>query len=279
MRVHFLGVRGSTPAPGIEFVPYGGHTSSVAIAHDGAEAPTLILDAGTGIRRCSELLDGDPFRGTILLSHLHWDHVHGLPFFSAANRVDSRVTVMIPEQFDDDRAVEVLARGMSPPHFPVRPDELTGTWSFLNLSPGEMEVEGFSVLVCEIPHKGGRTFGIRVSDAHSSIAYLPDHCPSVLGPGPEGWGEYHEAALALAEHTDLLIHDAQLVAHEHAAEASYGHTTAEYAVELGRRADSKRTVLFHHRPDRTDAMLDEMPARFDDDPRVLVATESTILEL
>src|ERR1039458_7583245 len=85
VRVTFLGVRGSTPAPGEEFLRYGGHTSCVAIAHDG-EAPSLLLDAGTGIRRTSSLMDGEPFRGSALLTHLHWDHVHGLPFCRSEER-------------------------------------------------------------------------------------------------------------------------------------------------------------------------------------------------
>ena len=78
----------------------------------------------------------------------------------------------------------------------------------------------------EIPHKGGRTFGYRVSDGHSAIAYIPDHCPTALGPGPEGWGEYHPGALALAAGVDLLIHGAFRWPDEVAAEASFGHSPA-----------------------------------------------------
>ncbi|MGD0945501.1 MAG: MBL fold metallo-hydrolase, partial [Acidimicrobiales bacterium] len=118
MRAHFLGVRGSTPAPGESFVRYGGYTSCIAVAHDDDAAPSLILDSGTGIRRVSALLGDAAFAGTILLTHLHWDHIHGLPFFSAADREDSRVALLLPEQPDGAEAAEVLARGMSPPHFP-----------------------------------------------------------------------------------------------------------------------------------------------------------------
>ena len=129
MRIHLCGVRGSTPAPGAEFVRYGGHTSCVAIAIDddgadgapGAAAPRLILDAGTGLRRVTGLLGGAPFTGTIILTHLHWDHVHGLPFFAAGDRHDARVALLLPEQGGNAGAEEVLARGMSPPHFPITP--------------------------------------------------------------------------------------------------------------------------------------------------------------
>ena len=279
MRVHFLGVRGSTPAPGIDFVRYGGNTSSVAITRDGDEVPTLVLDAGTGIRRCSALCAGGPFRGTILLGHLHWDHLHGLPFFTAANRDDARVSLYVPEQLDGTSALDVLARGMSPPHFPIRPDQLLGQWSFDSLSPGVAAFEGFTVTSREIPHKGGRTFGYRVSDGRSTVTYMSDHCPSDVGPGPDGLGEYHEAAMELAQDADLLIHDSQLVAEENAAEAHYGHSAAEYAVELAQRAGVARVALFHHRPNRTDDEMDVIAKRFEGNDHVVAADESLVIEL
>lgn len=278
MRVTFLGVRGSTPAPGEEFVRYGGHTSCVAIAHDGS-VPTLLLDAGTGIRRTSSLMGGEPFRGSVLLTHLHWDHVHGLPFCDATDRVDSRVTLFIPDQLDGSDPLEVLSRGMSPPHFPVRADELRGDWSFVPLLSSSLEVEGFHVLVEEIPHKGGRTYGLRVSDGSSTVVYMPDHCPSALGPGPDGLGEYHPAALSLCEGADVLIHDAQLLREELEAEAYFGHAAAEYAVELSRRANVRQVVLFHHKQSRVDDELDALGARFSGTPVVTVATQRTVLDL
>ncbi len=96
MRVTFCGVRGSTPAPGSEFVRFGGHTSCVAVSPGGRETPSLLLDAGTGIRQVTTLLEGRPFRGTILLTHLHWDHVQGLPFFSSADNAAARTAPRVP---------------------------------------------------------------------------------------------------------------------------------------------------------------------------------------
>jgi len=138
VRVHLCGVRGSTPAPGVEFVRYGGQTSCVALAHDGAAGPTLVLDAGTGLRRVTALLGGQPFNGTILLTHLHWDHVHGLPFFTAGDRDGSRASLLLPAQPDGAPAADVLARGMSPPHFPITPHGLRGDWSFGTIEPGPL---------------------------------------------------------------------------------------------------------------------------------------------
>ena len=277
MLVRFLGVRGSTPAPGACFVRYGGHTSCLAVAH-GSEPPSLLLDAGTGIRRASTLWGSEPFEGSIVLSHLHWDHVHGLPFFSAADADGARTTVYLPDQGDGSDPLEVLARGMSPPHFPVRPDGLRGAWSFVSLNPGVFDVEGFTVRVEEIPHKGGRTYGVRVSEGRSSFAYLPDHCPSDLGPGPDGLGDYHASALALVEGANVLVHDAQFTQAEMATNSYLGHASAEYAVELGRRGGVENVVLFHHHPDRTDDELDVLAVSLGDSPRVTVATESTVLE-
>jgi ribonuclease BN (tRNA processing enzyme) len=251
----------------------------VALAHDGAAGPVLLLDAGTGLRRVTELLAGQPFAGTLLLTHLHWDHVHGLPFFQGGDRDDARTALFLPEQ-PGGSARDVLARGMSPPHFPITPDELRGHWTFGMIEPGPVKAEGFTIEAREVPHKGGRTFGYRVSDGRSVMTYIPDHCPTAFGPGPEGWGEYHPAALELAAGTDLLIHDAFLLPEEVAAEASFGHAAADYAVGLGRRAGARRVMLFHHKPGRTDAELDLLAARFAaGQPGVIVAAEGEILEL
>jgi phosphoribosyl 1,2-cyclic phosphodiesterase len=282
VRVHLCGVRGSTPAPGAEFLRYGGHTSCVAISHDDACRPTLILDSGTGIRSVTGLLGEQAFSGTILLTHLHWDHVQGLPFFHAGDQDDARVRLLLPEQEDGADAVSVLARSMSPPHFPMQPGQLRGAWSFATLAPGAHELDGFSVLAREIPHKGGRTFGYRVSDGHSTLTYMPDHCPTSLGAGPDGCGEYHPAALELAADADALLHDSQLLTPgELAAEARFGHAAADYAVELGLHAGARRVLLAHHRPDRGDDALDELKGRFAATSaiEVIVAAQDTVLQL
>jgi phosphoribosyl 1,2-cyclic phosphodiesterase len=279
VRIYLCGVRGSTPAPGAEFVRYGGHTSCVAIAPDGATAPRLILDAGTGLRRVTGLLRGESFAGTIILTHLHWDHVHGLPFFAAGDREDARVALLLPEPEGNTTAEDVLAEGMSPPHFPITPRGLRGDWTFGAVAPGTFKADGFTVEAREVLHKGGRTFGYRISDGHSAVAYIPDHCPTALGPGPDGWGEYHPDALALAAGADLLIHDAFLRPEEVAAQASFGHPAADYAVSLARRAGTGRVLLAHHKPDRTDDELDALAARFRADPRVAVAAEGQVIDL
>ncbi|CAN5788726.1 MBL fold metallo-hydrolase [soil metagenome] len=286
MRAHFLGVRGSTPAPGSEFIRYGGHTSCLALAHDDADRPTLVLDAGTGLRRIGPLLRGDAFQGTVLLTHLHWDHTHGLPFTGALDRPDAAVHLALPAPLPADEvppvsAIDVLARGMGPPHFPITPDQLRGAWSFEALDPSTFQAEGFTVTAIEVPHKGGRTFGYRVSDGSTSLAYVPDHGPLALGPGPDGLGERHPAALALAHGVDALVHDAQHTAAELPAVANFGHSAIDYAVDLGHRAGASRTVLFHHHPNRTDDQLDAIAATWEsaDGSLVTVAHQGLVLYL
>jgi phosphoribosyl 1,2-cyclic phosphodiesterase len=280
VRVYLCGVRGSTPAPGAEFLRYGGHTSCVALAHDDAARPTLVLDAGTGLRQVTTLLGGEPFDGTILLTHLHWDHVHGLPFFTGGDREGSRVSLLLPVQEDGASAEEVLARDMSPPHFPIGPDGLRGAWTFGTIAPGPLKAEGFTVEARKIPHKGGTTYGYRISDGSRVITFMPDHCPTVLGPGPDGWGEYHPDALDLASGADLLIHDASLMPEEVEAEAFFGHAAADYAIALGQRAGARRVLLASHKPTRTDDALDRLARRVAGGPiEVTVGSEGEMLQL
>lgn len=260
MKVWILGCRGSTPSPGPQTVRFGGHTSAIAVAADDGH-PTLLLDAGTGLANLPAVLDHQPFRGAVLLTHLHWDHTHGLPFSAATDHPDAAIDLYLPAQ--GAGAETVLAQAMSPPHFPIGPDGLQGTWSFRGRDEGVVETAGFEVLAREIPHKGGRTFGYRITGPDgASLAYLPDHQPSSLGPGESGFGVLHEAACALASGVDLLVHDAQYTAAEFPRLQQFGHSAIDYAVALARAADVGELVAFHHAPTRTDDQLDELADRF-----------------
>ena len=270
MRVHFCGVRGSTPVADAAFLRYGGSTSCVAVSRGDGE-PRLVLDGGTGLMRLSAMLGPRPFVGTIMLSHLHWDHTHGLPFFAAGLRPGGHVRVLLPTDGADPE--ELLARAFSPPHFPVRPRDLGGNWEFEAIEPGWHEVEGFDVLVAEVPHKGGLTYGIRVEGDGGSLAYLPDHAPTSLGGGMDGLGERHDAALRLCANVDLLIHDAQHVAKEFPMLAFLGHATIDYAMALADEADVGTLCLFHHAPTRTDDEIDAIVEEMSRERSVIAASE------
>jgi phosphoribosyl 1,2-cyclic phosphodiesterase len=246
VRLLFCGVRGSTPAPGAEFARVGGHTSCVALAHDG-QPWTLLLDAGTGIRRVTAELGGRAFDGSIVLTHLHWDHLQGMPFFAGGDRDDARVRVFLPEQVGDDGTVRdpvsVLSLAMSPPHFPIGPDGLRGAWTFSSMTAGAHTVEGFDVIAFDVPHKGGRTFGLRVGDGVASVAYIPDHLPAAAT----------NAVIAReCAGVDVLVHDAQFVDGERAVADLYGHATVDDALALAELAGARRLALLHHSPARAD---------------------------
>ena len=248
MRLDLLGVRGSTAAPGPEFVRYGGHTSCVAVTRDGDRCPTLVLDAGTGLRALTGRLEGRSYDGAVLLSHLHWDHVQGLPFFAAGDRDDARVDLYLPAQ-DGASARDLLAQTLSPPAFPITPEGLRGSWTFHAWDGRSRDVEGFTVRAVDVEHKGGRTFAHRVEGDGASVVYLPDHAPAA-GVSAD--------LLDLLRGCDVLVHDAQFLAHERPAAVDYGHATVEDAVDLAVRCEAHTLVLFHHSPVRSDDELDEV---------------------
>ena len=258
-----LGVRGSTPAPGSDYVRYGGHTSCVAVIAGGAAAPTLLMDAGTGIRALPGLLGSEPFRGSILLSHLHWDHVEGLPFCRAVDRDDARVDLRVPAQ-DGLSPRDLLARMFSPPSFPIEPEGLLGRWRFLPAPGSATSIEGFEVTGVDINHKGGRTLGYRVASAAGAFAYLPDHAPS-RGVAPAAWN--------LIEGVDVLLHDAQFTETERRLADDYGHATVEETVALAAKASVGLLVLFHHSPVRTDEQLDRILDLVESPLTIVVARE------
>lgn len=267
MRLILLGVRGSTPAPGPEFVRYGGHTSCVGVVRDEAAAPSLVLDAGTGIRSLTELLDGQPFNGAIMVSHLHWDHVQGLPFFAAADRPDADVDFYVPAQ-QGRSGHDLLAKMMTPPLFPITPEGLQGHWSFHALKPGAHRVRGWSVTAAEVDHKGGCTYGYRVDDGTSSFAYIPDHrLSSALA----------DEVRDLVRGVDVLLHDAQFLESERGLAVAYGHSTVQDTIDFARACDVRRLVLFHHSPTRTDLALDRLRDELADSPWVTVGVQGDVV--
>lgn len=271
MRLRFCGVRGSTPATGADFDRVGGNTSCIAVYPNGSPVPTVVLDAGTGLRFVTDLIDGGPFVGTILLSHLHWDHVQGIPFFRAGDRPDSSVRVKMPD--NGAPGLDTMAQVMTPPHFPIRPDELQGAWRFDAIGEGSFEAEGVQVLAREVPHKGGRTYGYRLTTEAGSVAYIPDHRPATSGPGAA-------AAEALAADVDVLIHNAQFTEQERAIAELYGHSTVDEALDLAARCRVRELHLFHHSPTRTDQLIDGIVSSIPDGPAmVAVACEGDEITL
>ncbi len=275
MRVQVLGVRGSTAAPGQPFVRYGGHTACVAVWTGTSADPTLLLDAGTGLRNVPTVLGaGRAFVGTVALSHLHWDHVQGLPFCPAVDHDDSQVRVVLPAQHHRS-GFELLAQSMSPPAFPIDPSGLRGHWTFDAVDVGVVPDSVPELHAFAVAHKGGRTFGYRVDADGRSLAYIPDHAPQA---------GVSEATLDALHGVDVLFHDAQFLNHEVAIADAYGHATVDGAIELAAKVSAGRLVLFHHAPARTDEALDAIAAdvaagRGDSAGSILVAAEGMTLDI
>jgi phosphoribosyl 1,2-cyclic phosphodiesterase len=249
--VTFYGVRGSTPCASEELRRYGGNTACVVV--DGPDLEPILLDLGTGLRffgldgRCSR-----PFRGTALVTHLHWDHVQGIPFFTPLLCPDARLDLYAPAQ---DEGLEAAVRAfLAPPYFPVGIDELPGEIRFHDTTPGTFTVGEAEIRAALVPHIGP-TLGFRVTVRGVSIAYVSDH----QQPGV-GSTEVDAAVLDLCDGVDLLIHDAQFDDDEFALRSDWGHCTVDYAVEVAARSGAARLALFHHDPSHTDERIDELLA-------------------
>jgi ribonuclease BN (tRNA processing enzyme) len=278
MRVVFNGVRGSTPCAGPEYTRFGGHSSSVAIESD--DAPPILFDLGTGVRPYASRCSGE-FHGTVLLSHLHWDHVQGLPFFTPLHMDGSTLDVFGPRQ-DEGRLGDVFAQMMRPPFFPILPSQLTGDVRFHDTGEDDFPVGGAKIRSRWVRHVGP-TLGFRVDLHGLSVAYIPDH-----GPGccPDDSDDYipHEV-LELCDGVDVLIHDAQHTPAEYEPKRHWGHCTSDYAVHVARESGARSLALFHHDPAHDDeavAILERSAADVSarvGGPEVIAAYEGLEIEL
>jgi phosphoribosyl 1,2-cyclic phosphodiesterase len=252
--VTFYGVRGSTPTPCADNQRYGGNTSCVTLEVDGADP--IVLDLGTGLRFWGEAIgrDGAPFRGTALVTHLHWDHVQGLPFFMPINRPGSRLAIVGPTH-DGQSLSESFSVFMRPPFFPVTVEDLLGHVTFCDIDRGDLVIGDAKVMVRQVPHVGS-TNGYRVDWAGASVAYVSDHQQPVGEPN-----HVDDAVLELCEGVDLLIHDAQYTPEEFAERSHWGHCTVRYAVEVAAQAGVRQLALFHHDPSHHDGHVDELLAQ------------------
>jgi phosphoribosyl 1,2-cyclic phosphodiesterase len=257
LNVTFHGVRGSTPCHGPTTDKYGGNTACVSIRAEGQRP--LLLDLGTGLRYFGKCFM-PPGDGTLdavaLVTHLHWDHIQGLPFFGPIIREGAHLEIFGPRQKDGSSFVDAVKNAIRQPTFPVEIHDLRGKIEFHDLENCDFRVDGYSVRSRLVPHIGP-TLGYRIELGGVSVAYISDHQQPV-----DGSFEVPDSVHQLADGVDLLIHDSQYTPREFEEKAHWGHCTAEFAVRVAEACGAKRLALFHHDPDRTDAELDAVTECF-----------------
>ena len=212
----------------------------------------ILLDMGTGLRRFGLTLPRDgSFRGSALVTHLHWDHVQGLPFFAPILAPGAQLDVYGPGQ-DLCSLDEAFHHFVCPPYFPVTIEELYGRIRFHDVTDSDIEINGAKVRIRPVPHVGA-TNGYRVETGGKTIAYLSDHQMPL-----DGSHAVTDEVLELCDGADLVIHDAQYTRAEFAEKSYWGHCTVEYAVFVAEQAGAKRLALFHHDPAHDDDEVDTL---------------------
>lgn len=253
----------------------GGNTSCVAVEVPGHDP--ILFDLGTGARYFAlDHLRDDPFHGHCLLSHFHWDHIQGLPFFPPLLRPGSVLELYGPTPDGHDSIADVVDGMLCPPLFPVGVTDLPGEVRYHDRLDDSFRIGDVEVTSRRIPHIG-TTLGFRLDWSGRSVAYLSDH----QQPGV-GVFDVAPNALELCDGADLVIHDAQYTEAEFALKAEWGHCTIEYAVHVAAEAGAKRVALYHHDPNHDDDMLDTVAARWARrpcGPEVIVAREGLTIRL
>jgi phosphoribosyl 1,2-cyclic phosphodiesterase len=263
-RLTFYGVRGSTPCDGRRYERYGGNTSCVAFEVDGHEP--VIFDVGTGVREYGDVVTHQfqldleanrmvsPYKASVLLTHLHWDHIIGLPFFTPAFRPDGCINVYGPRQPDGELG-EVFAGVMRPPYFPITPSDLGADVSFHGAADDDFAINGAKIRARWVRHTDP-TLGYRVDVEGVSVAYISDHGPGCV---PDDADDFiPQSVLDLCDGVDVLMHDAQHTLDEYNAKRHFGHSSIEYAVHVARESGVRKLILFHHCPTHGDDAVDDL---------------------
>ncbi len=264
MRLRFWGTRGSIPTPGPHTYRYGGNTPCVEVRTD--TGGLVILDAGTGIRELGQALvkgdaSGAGVEADIFLTHAHWDHIQGIPFFAPIFQPESRLTIWASDSLPDrlDRVIRDL---MSPVVFPVGFDDVKATVTFRELGDGGWHRgDGYEVSAIAVQHPGG-ALGYRFAGASGSggssgsFVYISDN-ELAASEGYAVGDNWRSRLVEFARGATLLVHDATYTADEYERHRGWGHSTYEDAVELALAAEVEHLVLFHHKPERSDDAVDE----------------------
>ena len=250
IQVEFWGVRGSVPSPGPTTIRYGGNTSCVSIT---ADNKILILDAGTGIRNLGSAIIGQPeLEIFVIVTHSHWDHIQGFPFFTPIYQ-PNRPVHMFPTLHKKNVVLASLIDQMDGAHFPITPDQVPSNFNFVTENPLEfLESNGFHLEMVPMNHPG-KAFGYKITIEDKIICYFTDN---EIDPPYEKSIELNELTNQ-CRNADILIHDAQYTEDDMPLKHGWGHSLISQVTELGKSAEVKNLVYYHHDPERTDDLLDK----------------------
>ncbi|MFY8351167.1 MBL fold metallo-hydrolase [Pseudoalteromonas sp. SSM20] len=246
MILSFYGTRGSIPTPGPKTVKYGGNTACAVISQ-GDEF--VILDSGTGIRVFGDELIKDKRPINILLTHHHWDHIQGFPFFAPIYQTGREINIYVPET--SPRHDNAILSQMDESYFPVNYRQLPSNITLKNISQANFNVAGFSIKCFPINHPNNGLAYI-VSRDQKQIAYVTDN---ELFPEIHQTTDY-EQLLTVLDDIDVLIHDGQYLDFELYEKHDWGHSSVEQAVLLAEQCKAKKTFIYSHAPERTDDEID-----------------------
>ncbi|TCS61352.1 MBL fold metallo-hydrolase [Varunaivibrio sulfuroxidans] len=269
--IRFWGVRGSIACPSSDHIRYGGNTSCVEVQAGGH---CFVLDAGTGIRGLGQVLVKNKVQDIhLLMTHTHWDHINGFPFFTPAYDPKCTIDILAGHLQSKTGIQNVLAAQMDNPMFPVPLEAMQATLRFRDFIAGEVfqPYPGVEVATAPLRHPNGAT-AYRINHEGRSVCYVTDteHVP----------GELDQTIVGLIKEADLVIYDCTYTEEEFPAKVGWGHSTWNQGVKLCRAAKAKKMVIFHHDPEHDDAFMDKLEAEAKEVwPSVIAAREGMVVVL
>jgi len=278
INVRFWGVRGSIPCPGPQTARYGGNTACIELRFVESDR-LIIIDAGSGLRELGNFMMANdlpkkPISTSIYLSHTHWDHIMGFPFFTPIYLPTSTIKVYGPVSHEADTLETIVGGQMTYRYFPVRQAELAAKIEYYNLKEGQFDLgDGITLTTKYLNHPIlclGYRFeyqGKVICTAYDTEPYKnifctdpnnPSYDEAMFSEGEFVAREQNEELERFIAGADLLVYDAQYTRQEYASKVGWGHTPMEDAIAVARRNQIKKLALFHHEPMRTDEQLDEI---------------------
>ncbi len=295
MRVRMWGVRGSIPSPGPSTQRYGGNTTCIEVRTD--DDALIILDAGTGIFPLAQtLLKRLPVNAHVFITHTHWDHIHGLPFFTPIFIPGNHIAIHGAHDIVSGQGPEqAMSVQLQYSFFPVREAELRAKIEYRTVGFGELITVGDATVTGTLMNHPVVNLGYRIDCNGKSVFFTGDHEPytNIYDAGDEGHAEYQrlieekQAQIdAAIRGVDLLIADCSYTPEEYATKIGWGHGTFDTSIELAKRAGVKRLICTHHEPTRTDEDLERVFAqalsrfsRTPGDPEVMLSREGMEIEI